>query len=86
MLVHVLKECQCTLSYWSDRHSLDQWKDEAWAERTKTETLKVGQVIKAVKVCTSVTRQDHYLIDFLSVEGMKNCYLDVPWDSIEIVN
>jgi hypothetical protein len=85
MLVHVLKECQCLLSFWHDRNWGDRWKNDAWEKREQQETLKAGLEIKAVTVRPSATNQDRCDIDVAFMEDMMNCYLDVPRDCIEIV-
>lgn len=86
MFVRVLRECQCTLSYWYDRHWGDRWKDDAWEKRKREETLKVGQVIEAVRVRPSTTRQDRCHIDVISMGDMTNSYLGVPRNCVEIVD
>jgi len=84
MFVHVLKECECTLSFWYDRHWGDRWKDDAWEKRKRQETLKAGQVIKAERVRPSATHQDRCHIDVTFMAEMTNCYMGVPRDCIEI--
>ncbi|MBU0965688.1 MAG: hypothetical protein KKA54_04825 [Proteobacteria bacterium] len=84
MFIRVLKECRCTLSYWHDRHWGDRWKNDAWEKRERQETLKAGQLIKAVRVRPSDNHQDHCHIN-TSLGDMPEGYLNVPWNCIEIV-
>ena len=85
MFVRVLKECQCTLSFWYDRHWGDRWKDDAWEKRKRQEPLKVGQAIEAARVRPSTKRPGCCRIDVSFMADMTNRYLGVPWDCIEIL-
>jgi len=85
MFVHVLKECECTLLFWHDRHWGDRWKDDAWEKRKQQATLKAGQVIEAVRVRPSAKRPRCCHIDVTFMADMTNRYLGVPWDCIEIL-
>jgi hypothetical protein len=86
MLVRVLRECQCTLSFWYDRHWGDRWKDDVWVERERQETLKSGQEINAVRVRPSAMNEDCCDIDVSFMgDDMTNCYRGVPWECIEVI-
>lgn len=85
MFVRILKECQSTFSFWYDRHWGDRWKDDAWEKRKRPETLTAGQVIEAVRIRPSIKRTDCCRIDVSFMGDMRNRYLGVPWNCIEIL-
>lgn len=84
MIVRVLRECECTFSFWYDRHVFDRWKDDAWEKEERRETLTVGQIIEAIAVRASDNNNSLCSIDLMFMDDMLNCYKDVPCDCISI--
>lgn len=84
MFVHILKDCECKLLYWYDRHWGDRWKEDSWVQRERTESLKAGQVIEAIDVRPSDTSDNCCHVDVTFMADMTNSYLDVPRKCIEV--
>lgn len=75
MFVRILKDCTCTFTFWVDEHQFDRWKDDLWKKHRREETLKAGQVIRAVRVRPSKVRGCKI---YAPSKGGMNRYLSVP--------
>ena len=83
MFVRVIKQCECTLSFWHDRNWGNRWKNDDWEQKEQQEILKPDQKIEALRVRPMPNKRNHCCIDVVFMGDMINTYMDVPRDCIE---